>query len=98
MIRWDEVAADLIWLASLVLAALWPWTMWLVLATTLNLLCIRYIHWFAGLPFRERLRRAVTEDMLGMNSRIESMEKDVADIRESQVRMQGAWRGRNLPT
>jgi len=90
----------LAWFATLALAYYWPvpTATWLVLAATVNLLHVRYVAWWVGPPLRERVQAAVADELALMRGQLESMDKDVADIKESQVRMMGAARGRNLPT
>jgi hypothetical protein len=95
--QWEGQLATLIWLASLALANWYPATMWVVLATTINLLHSRYSSYFAGTTLKSRVMGFLNESLADYRTRFAAMEKDVADVKEAQIKIAGAWRGRNLP-
>jgi hypothetical protein len=94
---WEGQLATLIWIASLALAHWYPSSYWVLLATTLNLLHARYSSYFAGTTLQARVTGFLADDIAEHNARLDQMTKDVADVKEAQVKIAGAWRGRNLP-
>lgn len=93
----DRILAQGAWVASL-LAVYWlPFGYWLVAATTANLLHERFTAWWAGTCLQDRVRGFLTPDIALWEARLTAMEKDVADVKDAQVRMIGTVRGRQLP-
>jgi hypothetical protein len=95
--QWEGQLATLIWIASLALAHWYPNTYWVVLATTVNLLHSRYSSYFAGTTLQSRVMDFLNDSLTVQQNRLTAMEKSVDDIKESQMKIAGAWRGRNLP-
>lgn len=94
----DRLFALSAWLVSLVVAYYIPPVGYmLVIATTVNLIHWRLTDWFAGSSLRQRVQQYLADDLKLMNDRLELMKHDVDDVKESQVKIAGAWRGRNLP-
>lgn len=94
---WEGQLATLAWFGSLALAHWYPHSYWVVLATTINLLHQRYTAYFAGTTLQTRCIGFLTDAFAEQHTRLTAMEKSVEDIKEAQMKIAGAWRGRNLP-
>jgi hypothetical protein len=94
---WEGQLATLIWIGSLALAHWYPSSYWVLLATTLNLLHARYSSYFAGTTLQDRVTGFLNDTLAEHRTRLDAMAKDVADVKEAQIKIAGAWRGRQLP-
>lgn len=96
--RWNAGhLAGIVWLISMVSVYWFPPAMLLVVATTFNLWHARRTHYNAGQAFEDRVNGVLAGHISEFMERIEAMEKDVQDIKESQVKIAGSFRGRQLP-
>jgi len=98
-VRYEVELATGLWFASLALAYVWPETALYVIVgvTTINLLHARFMAWWAGHSLRDRVRAFLAGELEQQDERLTAMERDVVDIKESQIKIAGAFRGRNLP-
>ena len=85
------------WLASMIAAYFWPGGYWLLAATTVNLLHFRFIDWWCGASLRTRVMTILKEDLASHEQRLARMEKEVADIKDAQLKFAASFRGRALP-
>jgi hypothetical protein len=106
MIKWDFEIATLTWLLSMVAAVVLlsldatPFSIFaamLVGATTINLWHQRRTAFNAGDELERRVRAILTDDITARNGSLLEVERDVRDIKESQVRIAGSFRGGNRP-
>jgi hypothetical protein len=95
----ERIISLAVWFASMVAAYFFPHVgTWLVLATTVNLLHYRFVDWYSGSSFRTRVMSVLDEALAEHDRRVSAMEKDVADIKESQNKIIQSFRtGRTLP-
>lgn len=62
-----------------------------------NLMHARDVLHNAGAEFERRVHDVIAEELAGNDLRLAQMEKDVADVKEAQVGIAGAFRGRKIP-
>jgi len=95
-------------IGTIILSIAHPFMLVAAVAAIANHLHQRHVAYHAGEPFERRVKEALTEElskfdaMLGhemseAQERLEKMEKAVEDVKEAQVRIAGAWRGRAHP-
>lgn len=84
----------IIWIASLVAVYWFPQAVYLVIATSINVLVQRAISYNFGDNFTRRVHQTLDDDLKSNDSRLKKMEHDVADVKEAQVNIAGQFRGR----
>jgi hypothetical protein len=94
MIRWDYPLSMTVWLLSLCSAPFGVFAVPLIIATTINLWHQRKTIHNAGMEFERRVHGVLNGTIQEFEKRLKAMERDVEDIKESQVKMMGAFRGR----
>jgi hypothetical protein len=101
VLRFDHEIATILWVAALVAVYLIPSHpdigLGLVIATSVNLLSRRWIAFNAGAEFETKVRAVLAANWLPIESRTALMETKTKDIVESQIKIAGAFRGRNRP-
>ena len=96
--RWDGDIALTAWLVSLCVAPFGLFSVPLIAATTINLWHQRRTQFNAGEEFTRRVHGVIEADLQDFDDRISAFEKTADDIKDSQVKIAGAFRGRQLPT
>ena len=97
MIRFDFHIAIVMWVLSLFTVPLGLIAVAIIAATTVNLWHQRRTMFNAGMEFERRVILVLSEMIDDYESRMKLVEANVADIKESQVKIAGAFRGRQLP-
>lgn len=97
LLPWDYEIALCAWLAAAALALWYPNGVWLFAAASVNVLVQRFIEFNAGGEFVSRVHDAVGLEFHEQNRKLEQMSKDVADVKEAQIKIAGNFRGRSLP-
>lgn len=82
------------WILSLIAVPFYPETIFVVLATSVNLLHARWTNYNSGIEFTRRVRGTLTAEFVAMEARLALMEKGVADVKDAQLGIAGAFRGR----
>lgn len=104
----DFIVANIVWLAALcgvvglihygehgpALATLTALT---VVAAGFQVWHARRVMHDAGKPFTDRVHEVLRDDITKFNVRLAEMEREVSDVKEAQVGIAGAFRGRRMP-
>lgn len=97
MIKFDYHIAVCLWIVSLFTIIIgWP-SVFVITATTVNLWHQRRTTFNAGIEFERRVTEVLGSHLDNWEGRMKLMESNVSDIKESQVKIAGAFRGRQLP-
>lgn len=97
MSGFDWEIAIVTWLASIG-AVIWePYMVVVLIAATFNLWHQRRVLYDFGRAFELRVHEVVGADIERLSALVRDNAKAVDDVKESQIKIAGAFRGRNLP-
>lgn len=97
MREWDFHIAVVVWLLSIVSAYFFPVACFVVIATTFNLWHQRRVLYEHGRAFSDRVREVIGADIKRTDDRLKEQDRQIDDIKASQVQVLGQFRGNKLP-